>query len=196
MNRARACFSLRSLHPVRICQRGYTLIELVMTIVLLSLLGAVGVTMISDSFDITLWTNANQASAAKSRYALERLERELREVKKLAGGGYCVGTLTNPASSLTFQQPAVGSTNTSACATQSVALTINHAGGQLTLQKAGATATLLDGVTAFSLNFLDQNLANTTSAASLRYVVINLTVNDASGQAITQRARVALRNAP
>lgn len=184
--------------------RGFTLIELVISIVLLGLLGAVGVTMISDTFDTTRWINANQASSAKSRYALERLERELREVKFLSTGYYCTGTLTNPATSLTFKQPF--GTSKADCTTpaDNISIVIDLTGTpsattpvSLRLQKSGTTSTLTDGVTAFSLHFLKgDGVTETTSnnGGDLRFVVIDLTLNDASGQAIVQRARVALRN--
>jgi prepilin-type N-terminal cleavage/methylation domain-containing protein len=40
-------------------QRGFTLIELIITTVLLGLLGAVGASMISDSFDTTRMVDAS-----------------------------------------------------------------------------------------------------------------------------------------
>jgi len=173
--------------------RGFTLIELIISIVLLGLLGTVGVTMFSDSFDTTRWINANQGSSAKSRYALERLERELREIK-IVGGAYCTGALANPSTSLTFQQRQANSTDTTNCNSEVNPITISLATGVLSLQKSGTSSPLTDGVTAFSLNFLDKDNNPTTDNTALRLVVIDLTLNDTSGQAIAQRARVALRN--
>lgn len=174
--------------PPGSCQRhsrgGFTLIELVISIVLISLLAAVGTTMISDSFDLTYMMNGSQSSAAKARNTLERLEREIREVGYNAGS-YRTSTANMTASSFTF--------------TKSDGITtvaIVRSGTTLTLNGTPLT----DNVDSFALAYLQIDstgaVTTTTVPTNLRFVEISLTVRDAaSGQAIPQLTRVALRNA-
>ncbi|MDP1527214.1 MAG: prepilin-type N-terminal cleavage/methylation domain-containing protein [Rhodocyclaceae bacterium] len=174
--------------------RGFTLIELIISIVLLGLLGAVGVSMIYDSFDTSRMVNASHEKTAEARYILERLEREIREAKWV-GTAFCTGTLANPATTFTFQRPITGSTDTDSCNTQVEAVTISLSGTALSLTKpAGTTAVLSNHVTAFSMHFLDMNNAETTSNAALRFVEIGLTVKSPISTATQQRTRIALRN--
>lgn len=177
--------------------RGFTLIELIISIVLLGLLGAVGVSMIYDSFDTSRMVNASQEKSAEARYILERLEREIREVKWV-GSAFCTGTLANPAATFTFQRPTPNSTNTDSCNTQVDAVTISLSGTSLSLTKpAGTTAVLSNHVTKFSMRFLDNTGNNeTTSNATLRFVEIKLTVKSPISTETEQRTRIALRNAP
>jgi len=163
------------------------LIELVISIVLLGLLGAVGTTMISDSFDLTYMMNGSQSSAAKARYALERVEREIREVGyNTATSSYRTTTANMTASSFTFSK-SDGTTT----------VAIARSGGNLTLNGT----TLTDNVDSFALAYLRIDpttgaVTTTTDPASLRFVEISLTVRDAaSGQRIPQLSRIALRNA-
>src|SRR5450759_1188287 len=91
---------------------GFTLVEIIISIVLLGILAAVGSSMISDTFKTTKMVDANQANRAQIRYAVERLAREIREVKYVSNGknidgtqttytGYCISSLAS-GSSLTF----------------------------------------------------------------------------------------------
>jgi prepilin-type N-terminal cleavage/methylation domain-containing protein len=171
-------------------QRGFTLIELIITTVLLGLLGAVGASMISDSFDTTRMVDASQVSAAQARYALERLEREIRETK-FAGGAYAISTMT--ATRLVFTR------------NDGVAVTIDKTGNNLTLGYSSPvitpTPTLTNQVSALTFTYysIDPGTGAVTSGATnsnVRLVEIALSLQDAvSGQTFSQRVRVGLRNA-
>ena len=173
--------------PSRRHNSGFTLIELIISIVLIGLLAAVGSSMIVDSFSTTRMVNAGTASAAQARYALERLAREIREVQYVsATTSYTITTMT--ASKLVFVN---GTTPTNT-------ITINSGAGNLTLQYSSplATSTLSGQVTSFSLTYFQNDGTTTaTSNSDIRFVVITLTVTDpTSGQSTAQRTRVALRN--
>lgn len=191
-----------------LCSRshGFTLIELVISIVLIGLLAGVGVTMISDSFTTARLVDAGESSAAQARYVLERLEREIREVKyDRTNSNYCIAspTTTNmTANNLAFYKTSSGSAYSSTCATNADLITINKNGANLTLKlNTGTPATLSDQVSANAggtdlLVYLDANGAVTASASAVRFVVITLTLSDSiSGQKIAQRITIALRNA-
>jgi len=195
---------------------GFTLVEIVISIVLLGILAAVGSNMIYDSFRTTRLVDANQASRAQLRYAVERLAREIREVKYVSQGtamngatnytGYCIQSLGS-GNSLTFNKPTAGDLDKSSCLVNTTSVSIT-AGSTVTL----ASSTLASNVqpnppTSSPAPLLAYYLQNgstpTTTAGStttsdppnafVRFVVITLTVQD-SGQSMTERTRVALRD--
>lgn len=168
-------------------QRGFTLVELIITVVVLGILAAVGSSMFSDTFMTARMVNASQSSADQARYAMERLAREIREVK-YSGNAYAISSTMSPgATTMAFTRAISGS---------DVTVTINKSGTDLTLDYSGTTSTLASDVTAFTLDFLQLDNTATTLASAVRFVVITVTVTDAtSGQAIKQQTRVALRNA-
>ncbi len=175
---------------------GFTLVELIISIVLIGMLAAVGSSMIVDSFTTTRMVNAGTASAGQARYALERLAREIREVKYASSTppptNYCSGTITDQYCITTMTATSVvfinGAGNT---------VTINNGGAKLTLQYSSpaATSTLASQVDRFALSYLDASGNATPSPSLIRFVEITLTVTDlTSGQSTAQRTRVALRN--
>jgi len=172
-------------------QRGFTLMELVITLVLMGILGTWGSSMIIDNFRTVQIVNASQASADHARYAIERLAREIREVKyvNLATGYAISSTMAPSATGMVFTRTIDG---------VDVAVTINKSGTDLTLGHtlpAAVTSTVATNVSGFTLDFLTLQNTATTLKTDLRFVVISLTVTDAtSGQQVTERTRVALRN--
>jgi len=194
-------------------QCGFTLVELVIVTVLLALLSLVGSSMLSDSFRVTQLLQSEQSGQDEARYVLERLARELREVKRLADGSVCVSAMD--AAHLVFRRRS-GSTSPVDAAfldrddctagTQQVAVTFS--GTSLTLAYDGSTARLLTerlaasggcaNGAAFCLSYLAQDgstpvtLAN---RASLVFVQIQLELLDTgSGQRLAQTLRLVLRN--
>ncbi len=190
---------------------GFTLMELIISIVLLGMLAAVGSSMIVDSFTTTRMVNADTASVGKARYALERLAREIREVKYASSqtstpsycdtpgtitDQYCItspGTLT--ASPLAIGSVGSGNTLSFANATGTI-ITIARSGTDLTDLTLNGSI-LSDNVTGLTLTFFTAADETTTPTNStVKFVVINLTVKDPTGgKGIQQRTRVALRNA-
>lgn len=178
---------------------GFTLIELVISIVLLGLLAGVGVTMVSDSFDTTRYINGGQASAAEARYALERIERELREVQYVGSppdGTFTItapGTLpapTTPVDTITFTNQAGATITIKRGTTRST---------DLVLVKSPSTAEniLASNVSGFSLAFYPVSGTATATKSTVRFIDIALTLTNpdiSGGQQLAQRARVALRN--
>ncbi len=198
--------------PSRRHNSGFTLIELIISIVLIGLLAVVGSSMITDSFTTSRMVNASTASAGQARYALERLAREIREVKydtSTSTNQYCVDTITWAGSdSLVFRKmSATGLANTSStdCSTQVTRASITG-GSSLTFGHSPdatsdfTTSILASNVTANLnnvplLTYFKIDGTQATNTSDIRFVVITLTVTDTtSGQSTAQRTRVALRN--
>lgn len=168
---------------------GFSLIELIISIVLLGFLAAIGTTMISDSFDTTRLVNSSQSSAGQARYALERMEREIREVA-YSGSSYTIATM-DP-TRLVFTK------------SDGVTVTINSGGANLAIAypTSATPATLSNQVSNFALAYYriadDGSITSSgVNASNVRFVEIKLTLTDSntSGQSIAQRTRIALRNA-
>ena len=188
---------------------GFTLIELIISISLIGVLAAVGSSMIADSFTTTRMVNANNASTARARYAMERLAREIREIKYAVSGAstcpadgstnnYCI--ISKSATNLQFTKTVVVSgTNTD------IKVTIDQTGSDLWLQYSASPAVnarLSNNVKASGGLLLDYCDGTATppcgtsvNNVDIRFVVITLTTYDpTSGQSVMERTRVALRN--
>lgn len=175
--------------PARLRQAGFTLIELIISIVLIGLLAAVGTSMISDSFDTTYIMNASEASSAKARNALERVEREIREV------GYDTTTAAFRTTALEMKEPSFAFFRSDG----TTKITIAYASGTLTLANTilgvTTTSTLAAGVSNFRFTYRKADGTTPATPGELRFVDIAFTVTDTkSGQTLPQRSRIALRN--
>jgi prepilin-type N-terminal cleavage/methylation domain-containing protein len=186
---------------------GFTLIELIISIVLIGVLAAVGSSMIADSFTTTRTVNASNASEGQARYVLERLAREIREVKYVDAGayattpGYCIDTMTS--SKLVFHKrtdsSSVDRSNCTGADTDTVAFDYTAPPNlTLTYASSAASAALTSNVATggFVLSYLQADGTTVaTTNAKVYFVVIALTVTDAtSAQGTAERVRVALRN--
>lgn len=183
-------------------RRGFTLIELVLSIVLLGIVLSVGTSVVSDSFITARNLNAQTASITDLRSALDRVARELRSVALVNVGSLReFDVQTAGPSSVSFNKvDAFGSLTRVTLALQSGEL-------QLTLGAAGPPVVLLRDVTGFSLVYL--NSANALLTANnqcganpcpsswrqaVRSVQITLTVSTTGAGAQSLTTLAALRS--
>jgi prepilin-type N-terminal cleavage/methylation domain-containing protein len=176
--------------PTLSFNHGFTLIELTVAIIVMGILAAVGSNMISDSFLVTRYVNTENEAASASRYAAERLAREIREIrhgdKTSLPEGYVISVGADQ--SLTFLN----------VKGQTISISYDPAQQLVTLtnQTLGLTGVLVRQVTNFNLSYLNQNLQQAAVAADIRFIDIGLTVSPQDSSAIVAATRVALRNQP
>ena len=176
-------------------QQGFTLVEVIISAGLLGFLAVTATFFWVDNFRLVQTVNADSAAIADGRASLERLTREIREVKyNNATGAYCVTTMS--ATQMVFTKTS-GSYNP-ACGTNDFAVTVPWITPNLNLTYAGAPAAALTGfASSFGIVYRDASYAVTTSATALRFVELSLTVQppaQQAGQATQTRTVVALRN--
>jgi len=191
--------------PSRRSQLGFTLVEVIVSAGLLGFLALTATFFWVDGLGMVRTVNNDSVAIADSRAILERLAREVREVKlNLANGAYCVSTLS--ATQMVFNKTSGALSNGCGGAMPTdtnadFAVTINHSGTTLTLGYAGtlaapavAGAVLTDRATAFGIRYLDGAFATTASTTAMRYVELSLTLQPSGGQDTQSRTVVALRN--
>jgi prepilin-type N-terminal cleavage/methylation domain-containing protein len=170
-------------------QHGFTLFEMVISIVLMGILAVFGTSMVYDNMKTVVSVNSGARSLDRARYAMDRLARELREVKFTSGTYSFTSALGAGATSVAFVRTIAGT---------DVTVTLSRSGSNVALQYSLPTvtsSTLVNNVTSFSVDFYDADGTATTSTSDVRYVGLTLVVSDsASGQSASQRMRVALRN--
>lgn len=172
-------------------QRGFTLIEMVVTILVLSILGGVTAYTISHGARAYVDSRTIVTTLSKLRLASERLAREIRSVRRdpAAPGQYDInGGL--PSDSFSFDRlEADGVTVTT--------VSIDGSGNPLTLEydTPSGAQTLTDQVSSFSLAYYQADgVTAATSNADVAFVEFELVLQDANGNSYPQRTRVALRN--
>jgi len=185
---------------MRCLQQGFTLVEVIISAGLLGFLALTATFFWVDNFRLVQIVNADSAAIADGRASLERLAREIREVKyNNASGAYCVTTMTVTPPQMVFTKTS-GSYDP-ACGTNDFAVTVQWNTPNLNLTYAGTPAAPLTSfASSFGIRYLDVNYAVTTSAIALRFVELTLTVQPPAppggqaGQTTQTRTVVALRN--
>ena len=185
-------------------EQGFTLVEAVISVGLIGFLAVTATFFWVDSFGLVRTVNADSAAIADGRALLERLAREIREVKyNPSSGAYCVSTMS--ATQMVFNK--TSGDLIAACsgvaptgANNDIAVTIQQSGSNLNLGYAGtlaapaATRALTSYASSFGIRYLDAGYAVTASAGALRFVELTLTLQPPGVQATQTRTVVALRN--
>ncbi len=163
--------------------RGFSLIEMIVSIVLLGILLAAAAPIFSTSLQSYVESRSRIDTLSKARFATERIARELREVRN-AGGTYSFATMLPNAVSFTN---ASGTTVTITAAPPDVMLaySVPNVSSILTDELGAATD--------LSFTYYDSSGIPGATAATVAEVQVSLTLTK-DGVSYPQQTRVALRN--
>lgn len=183
-------------------QRGFTLLEMVLVIVIIGILGRILTPVVLGSLRANAAILDIGVTLDKARLASERLAFEIRElasgsistasVASLVFSRVDYGISTTPMRTVTIDQ-----TSPTVIITGGVSRNQCDASVRLTYAGVtpGYTPVLTDQVCSLVFSYFDQTGVATTVPANIRYVDFTLTLQpNAAGQAYAQRTRVALRN--
>src|SRR5687768_9303331 len=172
--------------------RGFTLIELVVTIVLLGILFAMGANMVNDTMTVAWYTTQNHSSASQARYAMERMTREMREMSFSSSGSLLYDITSNLTNKTTITFVKEDGTTVS----------FTRSANNLNMTHAGTTAVLTDQLDTsqtnpFVMAYLPQTgSTETTDKGDVRFIQITLYMaSSKTGKQDVYRSRVFLRNA-
>jgi prepilin-type N-terminal cleavage/methylation domain-containing protein len=159
--------------------RGFTLLEMVMSIVLIGIIASVTVPIIFRVADSWLLAARRNELSESSQIAIDRMVREMRQVKNSAG-------ITSAGSSV-FQFTDINNNN----------IRYNLSGGQLIRTENGNFYQLSDNVSALAFNYYLKNGTWTSTPAmsdyaNIKMIAVTLTLALA-GNALSMEAGVSPR---
>ena len=168
-------------------ERGFTLFEVILVLVLMGIIISIGGSMILHAFKTNQDVRNAWDTLGKKRYATERLAREIREVRRDPTDLTAYDVTTWTTSTLTFDRY------------DGTAVTIAYTDAddkvEITYPSVSGSAQLLsDQVTAFTLSYLQSNRSDAaTSTSDMAYVVVEMTLSD-DGVSYQDQVGVNLRN--
>lgn len=166
-------------------QRGVTLLELVIVMIVVAIIVAFIYPVLSQAITAYQETSAATGAATKGRYALERIAREVRDVRRSTADDaqFDIATMTAPQMAFTR--------------IDGVTVTVTGSGTKATLgySAPAATSDLVDQLTnaATIFQYFQSDGVTPATASNVRYVEITLTLSQAAGT-YSNRMRIALRN--
>ncbi len=169
-------------------QTGFTLIEMIASMLLLAVLAAAAIPFMSNGVQTYNSTADGLQTISKLRYASERLARELREIRH-NGTGYDISTsVTASGNAIRFRKSDLEWVNVN---TNAPNLTMNYE----TLA-SGADFILSDDLTSINFDYYRIDGVNSpTSNVDVAFIEFELVLNS-NGASYSQRTRIALRNRP
>lgn len=163
---------------------GFTLAELIMVIVILGILGAFVGPVVFNAIRAYDSVQKSANTNAKVRYAMERIAREMRDIRRQATDASFLDIASMGASSFAFIK------------TDGTEVVLSGAGGVVNLAYSTLSGMLIDQVQpgSFSLAYFERDGTTlSASAASVAFVQVSMTLTDGA-VTVPARLRVELRN--
>jgi len=165
---------------------GFTLAELIMVIVILGILGAFVGPVVYNAIRSYEGVQKSTDTNAKLRYAMERIAREMRDIRRQVtdAAALDVDVATMSASGITFYK------------TDGTQVVLNGAGSIVNLAYSTLSGMLIDQVQpgSFSLAYYEQGSSTiATTASSLAFVQVSMTLVEGA-VTLPARLRIDLRN--
>jgi type II secretory pathway pseudopilin PulG len=163
--------------------RGWSLVELVMVIIIVGTLAAFIGPLLLKAVSAYDMTEGTVGAYAKMRYAMERIAREVREVRR------------SPADTANLDISSMTAINFTFYKADGTQVAITFAAPNVTLNYVGtASGTLTDQVSAFTFAYYQQDgTTAATNAANVAYVQASLTLTEGTNN-FANRQRFDLRN--
>ena len=163
---------------------GFSLLELILVIAILGVLAAFVGPVVFNAMRSYDQTQRGVQTQAKMRYAIERMAREIREIRRQVTDATFPDVSTMTATSLAF----VKSDGTS--------VAIGVAGNQVNLAYSTVSAVLTDQLGSFAFAYYQSDASTVAAtASSLAFVQISMTLSEGPSL-FSARARVDLKNTP
>jgi prepilin-type N-terminal cleavage/methylation domain-containing protein len=163
---------------------GFSLVELVLVIAILGILAVFVGPVLYNAIRAYDTVQTSGQTQAKVRYAVERMSREIREIRRRVTDVRALDIATMTTNTLTFVN------------TQGRTIVIARTGNTLTLSDTTLSGVLTDQINAFSLAYFQPNASTVAAnASSLGFVQISLAVSEGSA-VFASRVRVDIRNTP
>ncbi len=154
-------------------QRGFTLIEMIVVIVIMAILAVISTNVVQSAFN-SYFTNQDIAAAnSTGRLVLENMARRIRMIRSSAD------ITTASSTQLVF--------------TDINGNSVNYSWSSPTLQLNSQT--LANNVSSFTLSYLDRNASTTSTLANIRYVTVSFTITQ-NNIAYDFRTTIYARNLP
>jgi len=187
-------------------QSGFTLIELIVAVILIGILGLIGSELLLSGFVTTARVNANNESSAVARYAVERINREIRET---AGGSSIYEIIAADSKSMVFSST-LERASLAPLSSDDLTKSLKVVGFDLdskivslrvdTLEVAtgaitrGEASTLITNVEEFTLVYYNSSGQVASALSSIRSVGVDMVLRAENSPAIRVGTLISLRN--
>ncbi len=172
-------------------EKGFTLVEMVLAILLIGMLAGVAAMTIQHGVRASVETTTRNNTLSKLRLATERIAREVRQVRRNPAAPTDFDFLSRTPTGLSFRRLAENGTTV---------LTVTVDAATAPLLRLGydtppGTPILTDQVSAAQFQYLrSDGVTPASSNADVAFVEFSLTLADSYGNTYPERVRIALRN--